>query len=132
MNTRRLQSIPVFAGLDKRELHRIADCAEEIDVNVGDELVQEGRFAFEFFAIASGAAEVVRDGVAVAELGPGDVVGELAALSHGQRSASVVVTAPTTVIFIRAQDFRHFADEMPELGGRIRALVHERTSALAD
>ena len=41
----------------------------------------------------------------------------------------MVATAPTTVIFMRAQDFRHFTDEMPALGERIRLLVEARTRA---
>jgi CRP-like cAMP-binding protein len=130
VNPRQLKSIPVFAGLTKHELSRVADCAERIDVSAGDQLLQEGRFAFEFFAIKSGAAEVVRDGAHLADLGPGDVFGELGALAHDQRLASVVATAPSTVIFIRAQDFRHFTEDMPALGERIRLLVEERTRAL--
>lgn len=126
MNVRSLKSIPVFAGLGRAELQRVADCAEERDVAPGDELLREGSYAFEFFAITRGAAEVVCDGTRVATLGPGDVFGELAALSHGQRSASVVATVPSTVLFIRAQDFRHFAEEMPALGRQIRLLVEER------
>ena len=127
MNARRLKSIPVFAGLQKHELDRVADCAEEIKVEAGEQLVEEGRFAFEFFVITRGAAEVRRNGSRVAELGTGDVVGELAALTHGQRSASVVATVPTSVVFIRAQDFRHFVEEMPELGERIRRVVEQRS-----
>ena len=130
MNPRQLKSIPVFAGLTKDELSRVAECAERIDVRAGEQLLHEGRFAFEFFAIKSGAAEVVRDGVHLADLGPGDVFGELGALAHDQRLASVVATAPSTIIFIRAQDFRHFTAEMPALGERIRLLVEERTRAL--
>ena len=130
MNARSLKSIPVFAGLDRAQLQRVADCAEELEAQAGDELLREGSFAFEFFAIKRGAAAVVCDGARVANLGPGDVFGELAALSHGQRTASVVATAPTTVLFIRAQDFRHFAEEMPELGGQIRALVEQRRARL--
>jgi CPA1 family monovalent cation:H+ antiporter len=130
VNPRRLKSIPVFARLERDELRRVADCAEEIEVAAGEQLLEEGRFAFEFFAIQWGVAEVVRNGTALAELGPGDVFGELGALSHGQRSASVVAKFPTKVVCIRAQDFRHFAEEMPELGERIRRLVDERTRAL--
>jgi CRP-like cAMP-binding protein len=130
VNSRQLKSIPVFAGLTKDELSRVADCAERIDVAAGDQLLHEGRFAFEFFAIKRGAAEVLRDGAHLADLGPGDVFGELGALAHDQRQASVVATAPTTVIFIRAQDFRHFTEEMPALAERIRLVVEERTRAL--
>jgi CRP-like cAMP-binding protein len=130
VNPARLKSIPVFAGLGKRELRRVADCAEPIEVAAGDELLREGRFAFEFFAIENGAVEVVRDGNHVADLGVGDVMGEIGALSHGQRTASVIAKTPATVIFIRAQDFRHFAEEMPVLGEQIRRVVDERTRSL--
>lgn len=121
-----LKSIPVFAGLGRQDLRRVADCAEELEVASGEHLLQEGRFAFEFFAIKRGAAQVVRDGRHVADLGPGDVMGEIGALSHGQRNGSVIATAPTTVIFIRAQDFRHLAEELPALGEQIRRVVDER------
>jgi len=127
VNAALLKSIPVFAELDKHELRRVADCADEIDVPAGAELLQEGRYAFEFFALRKGAADVVRDGAHVAELGPGDVMGELGALSHGQRNASVVTKVPTSVIFIRAQDFRHLAEELPALGEQIRAVVKQRS-----
>lgn len=124
----RLKSIPMFAALEKRDLARVADCAEEVEVGAaGEELLREGRYAFEFFAIRSGTAEVVRDGVRVAELGPGDVMGELGALAHGQRNASVLALEPMTVVFIRAQDFRHLADEVPALGREIRRVVEERS-----
>jgi CRP-like cAMP-binding protein len=130
VNPARLKSIPVFASLDKRELRRVAECAEPIEVLAGEELLLQGRFAFEFFAIEKGGAEVIRDGDHIADLGAGDVMGEIAALSHGRRTASVVATAPSTVIFIRAQDFRHFAEEMPVLGEQIRGVVDERTRSL--
>jgi CRP/FNR family transcriptional regulator, cyclic AMP receptor protein len=129
VNAGRLKAFPVFATLRRHELRRIAACCLPIDVVPGDELLRQGKFAFEFFAIESGTAEVLRDGERVAELGAGDVFGELGALSHGQRNASVFATEPGTVIYIRAQDFRHFADEMPELGKQIRRLVEERSSS---
>ena len=69
----------------------------------------------------------VRNMIEAADLRPGDVMGEIGALTHGQRTASVVATAPSRVIYIRAQDFRHFAEEMPDLGRQIRRVVRERT-----
>jgi CRP-like cAMP-binding protein len=123
----RLKSIPVFSGLTKDELRRVAECAEEIDIAAGEQLLREEAFAFEFLVIEKGAAEVIRDGDHVADLGPGDVMGELGVLTHGQRTASVVATTPSRVLYIRAQDFRHFAEEMPELGRQIRRVVRERT-----
>jgi CRP/FNR family transcriptional regulator, cyclic AMP receptor protein len=127
-----LKSVPIFDGLSKKELKRIADCALEIDAVEGDQLLREGRFAFEFMIIDKGGAEVVRDGKRIADLGPGDVVGEIGALSHGQRTATVVAKAKTRVIYIRAQDFRRITADVPALGERIHRLVEERTQALTE
>jgi CRP-like cAMP-binding protein len=127
IRTGRLKSIPVFSGLSKDELRRVADCAEEIEVGAGEQLLREAAYAFEFLIIEKGAAEVVRDGDHLADLGPGDVMGELGVMTHGQRTASVVATAPSRVIYIRAQDFRHFTEDMPALGRQIRQVVRERT-----
>jgi CRP/FNR family cyclic AMP-dependent transcriptional regulator len=131
VSTARIRAIPVFAKLTKAELRRVAECAEEINVDAGEQLLQEGKFAFEFFAIEKGAVEVIRDGHHVADLGPGDVMGEIGALSHGQRTGSVVAKVATKVIFIRAQDFRHFTEELPALGEQIRRVVDERTRSMA-
>lgn len=130
MNPRRLKAVPVFEGLGKDALRRIADCAEEVRVGAGEQLLHQGRFAFEFFAIESGTAEVMRDGSHLAGLGPGDVFGELGALAHEQRNASVVSTSPATLICLRAQDFRYFTEELPELARRVRRVVDERIRGL--
>ena len=78
----RLKSVPVFAGLGKDELRRIAECAEEMQIDAGEHLLRETAYAFEFLVIEDGAAEVTRDGAHVAHLGPGDVMGELG-LAYG-------------------------------------------------
>jgi CRP-like cAMP-binding protein len=125
-----LKEIPIFEDLGKKELKRIAACALEIDALDGDELVREGRFAFELMVIDKGSAEVLREGLHIADLGPGDVIGEMAALTHGQRNATVVAKGKTRVIYIRAQDFRRFANDMPALAEKIHRVVAERTRAL--
>ena len=57
---------------------------------------------------------------------------EIAALTHGQRSASVVAKTKATVIYMRAQDFRHFVTEIPALGEQVHKLVAERSQTLPD
>jgi len=128
----RLKEVPVFAELNKKELKRIAACALEIDVLAGDHILHEGRFAFELLVIDKGAAKVMRDGTHIADLGPNDILGEIGALTHGQRNADVIATEPTRVIYIRAQDFRHLAADMPSLGEHIHRIVGERTRAITD
>ena len=58
MDPRDVQSIPLFAGLSKDDQKVVAQYADEVDVDAGTVLAQEGRLAYEFFAIKDGTAEV--------------------------------------------------------------------------
>jgi CRP-like cAMP-binding protein len=126
MDEQKLGSIPLFGALPKRELRRVAQIADEIDVGEGKELLRQGEFAYEFIVIESGRAEVTRDGEHVADLGPGDFLGEIAALAHGQRNASVVARSPMCLIVMTARDLRQLAASIPEFGETLRATAEER------
>ena len=56
--------------------------------------MREGDYSYDVLAIEEGTARVDRDGEHVAELGPGDVVGEMGVLERAQRNATVVATSP--------------------------------------
>ena len=71
MDESSLRSVPLFDALSSDERRTVAQHADEIEVPEGTELVRQGEFAYEFFVLEEGAAEVVRDGEQVAELGPG-------------------------------------------------------------
>lgn len=131
MDPQRVRSVHLFAGLGKSDLRRIAQVADEVDVREGTELLHEGNFAHEFMAITDGRAEVVREGQRVAELGPGDFMGEAAALSHGQRNASIVASTPMTLMVMTARDLRAIAREMPAIDKSLReaAQAHAQPQA---
>jgi voltage-gated potassium channel len=126
MDEKRLSEIPLFASLSKKERKRVAQLADEVDVAAGRELVHEGGFAYEFFVISEGAVEVTRHGEHVADLGPGDFFGEMAAITDGKRNAAVTTTAPTTAIVMTAHDFRRMASEMPAVAEAVSAAVLQR------
>ena len=131
MNEKQLETIPLFAPLSKRERQEVARRADEVDVAEGRHLVDEGDWAYEFFAIEEGTAEVLHGGERLAELGPGDFLGEMAALDHSRRRASVVATSPMTVMVMTDRDLRQITQEMPGVGRRIKAAIDERAAALA-
>ena len=129
MDERRLRSIALFEGLSKRQRQRVAQLCDEVDVPEGIDLVREGEFAYELFVIEEGTARVTRHDDEVAELGPGDCVGEMGVVSHARRNASVVSTSPMTAIVMTPQGFHAMTREMPAVADRIQALVAERTQA---
>ena len=130
MDESELQSIPLFESLPRDQRSVVAQHADEIDVDEGTELVRQGEFAYEFFVIEEGGAEVVRDGERVAELGPGDFLGEMGIVSKATRNATVTTTADSKVIVMTEQDFRSMARSNPDIAARIQAAVEERCRSL--
>ncbi len=131
MDESRLASVELFSSLSKKERRQIAQHADEVDVAEGSQLLREGEFAYEFFVIEEGSAEVVRDGEHVADLGPGDFMGEMGIVGQTQRNASVVARSPLKVIVLTEQDFRGISRSYPDVAKRIQEAVEERCRTLA-
>ena len=128
-----LQGIPLFAGLAPEDRARAAAVARRLEWDVGHVVVKEGEFAFDFYAIKHGAAEVLRGAQRIAVLGAGDFFGELGVVPHDahrwsrRRTASVVVTAPTEAVAIPGTDIRKLAEEIPTLQDALRRTAAERS-----
>ena len=131
MDTKTLKSIPLFAALSKSELERVATCTDEVDVREGKILVREGTFAYEFFVIQEGTAEVLREGRHVAQLGPGDFLGEMGAITRERRNASVVAQCPMRVVVMTARDLRIIDSHIPRVAQQIRDAISARSEVLA-
>jgi CRP/FNR family transcriptional regulator, cyclic AMP receptor protein len=122
----RLRSVPLFAALSDRDRRQVAQWADEIEVEPERALASQGQFGYEFFVIEEGRAEVLRDGVAIAELGPGDFFGELALLETDRRTATVVARTPMRLIVMHRREFRHMEREMPRVAEQVREAVKQR------
>jgi CRP/FNR family transcriptional regulator, cyclic AMP receptor protein len=129
MDQRDVASIPLFAGLSKDDQKVIAQYADQVDVKPGTKLAQEGRFAYEFFAIEDGTAEVTREGAVLATLGPGDFFGEIGLLGADRRVASVTATSPMRLVVLTGSQLRAIEGRMAPVAQRIRAAMTERLEA---
>jgi CPA1 family monovalent cation:H+ antiporter len=118
-------AVPVFADLPERELDAIAAAATEVERGPGEALTTEGEFGHCVFAIESGAAEISVDGSRVGEVGPGDVLGEIAVLASGRRTASVVATSPLRALSLFKRDVWALEREAPEAARRLRAALEQ-------
>jgi CRP/FNR family cyclic AMP-dependent transcriptional regulator len=126
MDEERLKAIPLFAGLNRRERRALAPRADEVELEQGRVIVREGEWAYEFFAIEEGTAEVRRGEQLLAELGPGDFFGEMGLVGDTRRNANVIASSPLKVVVMTAQAFRQTARELPEVATKIRAAIEER------
>ena len=126
MDEVRLKAIPLFAGLNRKERRALAPRAYEVELEQGRVIVREGEWAYEFFAIEDGTAEVRRGEQLLAELGPGDFFGEMGLVGDTRRNANVIASSPLKVVVMTAQAFRQTSRELPEVAAKIRAAIEER------
>jgi len=110
-----LHGIPLFARLGKKEIERLGQLTEELDVRAGRVLMRQGDRGEEMFVIAAGSVAVERDGVSLGERGPGSVLGETALLSEAPRTATVTAIGPTRVFVVGHREFHSLMDEMPSV-----------------
>ena len=126
MDAQELKGVELFSSLNKHELRFVAQQADKIHVPAGTRLATEGRFAYEFFVIEDGTADVIRDDAPIATLGPGDFFGEIALLESERRTASVVAQSPMQLIVLTGGSFRMIDREMPSVAQRIRDTMKQR------
>jgi CRP-like cAMP-binding protein len=126
MDTARLKRIPVFADLDDDALTNIAALAAEVSVPAGKELVREGDYSYDVLAIEEGTAEVTRSGDHVADLGPGDVIGEMGVLERSQRNATVIATSSMLLVTLTSWDIRKLRKSAPAVVDHLVKLVEQR------
>jgi CRP-like cAMP-binding protein len=124
-----LTEVPFFSSLSKREIKAIARATDEIDVKQGEVLAREGDIGREFFVIIEGAAEVVRGGSRIAELGRGDFFGEMALVGDEPRMATVSATSPMRVAVMSRSAFRSFDRTMPAVHARVVEAIEARRAA---
>ena len=131
MDAKDLKAVPLFASLSDADLKQVAQQAEDVDIREGKQLITEGRFAYEFFAIEDGTADVTINGKVVRQLGPGDFFGELALLVTDRRTASVVATSPMRLVVLTAGQFHALERQAPGVAAQIRSAIEERKATIA-
>ena len=121
-----LSRVPLFAHCSKSELARIATLADLVSFQEGETLMTEGKPGMEAFVVVDGNARVTRAGRKLADLGPGDWMGEIALLSNVPRTATVVVTSPLQTLVLTRRGLSDLIRDVPSIGTKVLAAVGER------
>lgn len=127
MDVARLDSIPLFAHLSKSERKTIAKHADEVQIPSGTRIIEQGRAANELLVIEQGTADVLDGEAVIAQMGPGDVVGEIGLLNYSKRTATVVATSPIEAIVMYGPELMAMKRSVPEVFEELERLVAERT-----
>jgi len=115
-----LKGVPLFAGLSEQYVESIAKLARARSYSAGQTIITQGEKGVGLYVIVSGAVQITRQ-VEDAErtlgwMGPGEVFGELALLTHRPRLATVKAVKPTTCLILVSLTFEKMLDHSPEVG----------------
>ena len=128
-----LKGVPLFEGLSRKELVQLERVCEDVEVEPGKVLCQEGQIGHEFFVIVDGKVQVTRKGGRVATLSNGDFVGEIALVTELARTATVTAETPVRFFVLTRREFDAVLDRNPKVERKVlRALARRLAETSRD
>ena len=130
-----LKGVSLFAEMRPKDLESVERLADTVDIEAGRTLMRQGDHGNEMYVIAKGTVRIERNGKHLADLGPGNAVGEMSLLSEGPRLATVTTLEPVTAFVLGHREFHTLLADSTELrqcilnnlAGRIRTLDESGT-----
>jgi CRP-like cAMP-binding protein len=117
-----LREYPTFADCDRDDVEALVDAGRPFALPSGWPLVQEGIPADACYVLTAGTARVFHRREQIAEIGAGDLVGEMALLGGGQRQATVTSSSRVSGLRIDNDALRPLLEARPALAEAFRAV----------
>lgn len=127
-----LRRVPLFAKMGKRELERLGELADEVEVGLDTVLAEQGRVGHEFFIVLEGRVMVLEGRTPVRTLGPGEFFGEIALIESVPRTATVRAEGIIRLLVIGHREFNALMDEFPTVRSAVMDALAERLRRTED
>lgn len=128
-----LKAVDLFSEIPGRDLARIAQVTEELVIGRAESLMKEGELGDSLFILVEGEVEVRKGRQAIAQLGPGECVGEMALLDSEPRSATVRAAEDVRVLRLDRDAFDELMDGHVDIArGVIRVLTRRLRHTTAE
>ena len=114
-----LSVVPLFAGLTKGDLNRLAEETDVVSFPAGSTIVEEGLLGETMFVVLTGEAKVLQGKRRLGTVRPGDFFGEVALLYGAPRSASVVAETPLEAIRLYRRTLLKMLEAEPQMALKI-------------
>lgn len=116
-----LKRVQLFANLQQDELEKLAAICQEKSASAGDVIISQNTTGNEMYIVANGSVEVyiqgLNDARSLVVLGKGQVIGEMALIDQGYRSASVRATREGAALYLIESDaFYKLCEENNHIG----------------
>lgn len=127
----RLRDHGLFATLSEEQLDFVVSLSEVVSLPAGETFAREEHASHEFYYVETGSVEVLKTSAdghehQLARVGAGNVVGELALIEEGKRSADLRTLEPTTVMRFPGDEIRKRGDLSAAMRGALATLLSER------
>lgn len=131
----RLGKNAVLRSLPPSEIDGLLPYIRDFKLEAGKELFHQGEEGDAMYLIDSGKLGVFieaaggdsRESKRIAEIKDGDIVGEMALLGGGTRSATVKAETDVDGMRIEKEDFDHLLHESPQMKSAVKQLAELRT-----
>lgn len=117
-----LNNFATFSDCSKSDVSALVDAGGPFSLPSGWPLVQEGIPADACYVLTEGQARVFHEREQIAELGPGDLVGEMALLKGGQRRATVTSSSHVSGLRIENDALRKVFAKHPKVAAAFEAV----------
>lgn len=125
-----LAQVPLFAKLSKRELKKLAGLCLRKNFAAGATVVEEGKTGLGLFVITEGKIEVFKgrgeNKVPLAELGDGDIIGEMSLMDDRPRSATGIALEDSECLLITRDSFLTLVEKNTEIAWCLVPVLAER------
>jgi CRP/FNR family cyclic AMP-dependent transcriptional regulator len=122
-----LGNFSIFRTLNEDNLKDFVSLLRMRKYVADDCIIRKGDPGKNLFIILSGLVDVVdQDGISITKLRNGEVFGEMSLISGDPVGASIKVLEPTTVLYIRGQDFLKVLNRFPSLQMYFARLLSRR------
>ena len=121
-----LKKVPLFAGLDNKELQEIARSMRERRFKAGDTVTQEGAGGVGFFVVQEGEADVQVGGASKGSVGPGDYFGEIALINESPRTATLTARTDMLCYGMTPWDFRPLVETNSTIAWKLLTAMAEK------
>jgi CRP/FNR family cyclic AMP-dependent transcriptional regulator len=130
-----LRKVPMFANMDASQLKLLSFASERVSFMQGDRFIQQDEFGDTAYLIISGDAEVIAEAggkeVPLGSVGVHQVVGDIALLHSGKRTATVRARTPMVCLKLTRDVFFHLVKENPDFALSVMRDLAKRVEGLS-
>ena len=121
-----LKSVDLFKNIPGDILSKIANVAEEIQINSNDIIFMEGDHGDALYVIISGKICIIKHKKEIAVLEKGNCIGEMSLLDHEPRSAEAKASEDTILLKINQEEFYELMSNNPDITKQIVKILTRR------